>query len=156
VSLLAKAGGYRGMVRGQELDGAAEGIKCFGLDKLNEMHSLKTGALFSAAAGMGAVLGNGNENEIGMARQYAEKIGLAFQIIDDILDVTEDEKTLGKLPNSDMRANKSTYITVCGIDKSKLIANELTDEAAALIDGSFGDRAGFLCQFAEYLKTRIN
>jgi len=156
VSLLSKAAGYRGMIRGQELDLSAEGVSILPVEKLDEIHSHKTGALFRASAAMGAVIGNGTPDEVEAVSRYAEKIGLSFQIIDDILDATSDDKTLGKTANSDESEQKCTYFSAYGLERSKEAACSLTREAVDIAARCFNKKARFIQRFAEDLLTRIN
>ena len=156
VSLLSRACGYQGMIRGQELDLAAEKEMSLSADDIEAMHAKKTGALISSAAVMGAVMGDGLPEEVDTVRAYAENIGLSFQIIDDILDEESSESILGKPVNSDRSKDKKTYLTVYGFDESRRMAKTLTEESIALIEARFSDKAWFLKQFAKDLLVRIN
>ena len=115
---LARSIGVLGMIGGQVIDLESEG-KNLTQVALDKMHSLKTGALITAAAKIGCIAAQANKNEILAAQSYANSIGLAFQIMDDILDVTSTSDELGKNVGSDLAAQKSTYVSCMGIEKSK-------------------------------------
>lgn len=125
---LAKAAGAHGMVGGQVIDLASEG-KRVSVEHLREMDALKTGALIRAACEMGCILGGGTAEQLNAARVFAEKIGLAFQIVDDILDVTGTTEELGKQVGSDQANEKSTYVTELGLEAASELAERLTAEA---------------------------
>lgn len=125
---LGKAAGGRGMVGGQMLDIAGEG-RTLTADELKELYALKTGALIAAAAEMGCIIAGANKEQREAVVQYAQKIGLAFQVQDDILDVEGDEATLGKPIGSDARSEKNTYVTLEGLEICKELVKTLTDEA---------------------------
>lgn len=152
--VLAKASGINGMVGGQVIDLETEG-KNPPYEIITEMYSKKTGQLIKAPCIMGCILANADEEEIAAAGSYAEKIGLAFQIVDDILDVISDEKTLGKPIGSDKENNKVNYVTLLGIDKSVDLVNKLTDEATSQLK-VFKNNTDFLRQLALDLAKRIN
>ena len=120
--ILAKASGVLGMVGGQTIDLETEG-KNPSLETISEMYSKKTGQLIKAPCIMGCVLANVDNDKINAAEIYAEKIGLAFQIVDDILDIISDTDTLGKPVGSDAENEKVNYVTILGIDKSREIVN---------------------------------
>ena len=130
---LAKAAGYKGMVAGQVIDLNSEGKKV-SIDVLREMDARKTGALIVAACEMGCILGGADAVQTEAARLFAEKIGLAFQIVDDILDVTSTTEELGKKVGSDAVNDKSTYVTELGLEKATLLASQLTEEAIHALD----------------------
>lgn len=123
---IAKAAGVCGMIGGQVLD-IAEGIKS--LEQLQHMVSLKTGRLFLAACLAGAILGGGTPQQLAAAEAYANKLGMAFQIQDDVLDVVGATEKLGKQIKSDESVNKYTFVCALGIDECRAYANRLTDEA---------------------------
>ena len=125
---LGKCSGFYGMIGGQVIDLQIEGKKVE-LDILKNMDLKKTGALIKAACVMGCILAGADEKIIELATSFAENLGLAFQIVDDILDVTADEKVLGKPTHSDQSNNKSTYVSILGLEKSKDLAKGLTDKA---------------------------
>lgn len=130
---LAKASGALGMVGGQVIDLESEG-KDIGLEKLKFMHSKKTGAMIIAACKMGCIAANADSEKINLAEEYAKRIGLAFQIEDDLLDIEGDEKELGKPIGSDKEQNKTTCVTYLGLEKSKETVRKLTDEALTILD----------------------
>lgn len=127
IAELTRATGVNGMIGGQEIDTAFEGQ----MDEymLLDMYSMKTGALLKAACKMGCIAAGAGDEKIAAAELYAEKLGLAFQIIDDILDVTGDEKLLGKPIGSDRGNEKETFVSLNGIENSRKTAKTLTDEA---------------------------
>lgn len=128
LQILANKAGVFGMIGGQVVDIKNDG-KEIALDTLDYINELKTGALIEAAMMAGAVLAGASENEVETIERVASGIGKAFQIMDDILDVTSDEKTLGKPTHSDEKNNKSTYVTLLGVDKAADKVKELTDNA---------------------------
>ena len=130
---LAKAVGVDGMIGGQIIDLGFEKYPPKDPDSLRAMVAMKTGALIEAACEIGCILGGADEWITDRAKEYARKIGLAFQIIDDILDVIGDEKTLGKPIGSDKESGKTTFATLYGLDKAKQIASTLTQEAKAAL-----------------------
>ena len=149
---VAQAAGPAGMVGGQAIDLGSEGQQP-SPEVMKLMHRLKTGALFRASLRAGAMLGGGSDEDVRGLTDYAEQFGLAFQITDDILDVTGTEATLGKPIGSDEKNNKATYVSVYSLSEARRMAQEaVTDAVAAL--GRFGDRAWVLRSLAEYLLTR--
>lgn len=132
ISDLAQAVGVNGMIGGQVIDTTYSGE----LDEqvLLDMYSMKTGALLKTACKMGCISAEANENKIRNAEKYAEKLGLAFQIIDDILDITGDEKLVGKPIGSDKEHGKRTYASLNGVEKSRDYARKLTNEALKILD----------------------
>lgn len=151
LTVLSANAGTDGMVGGQIIDIANEG-KTVTAEQLKYMYSLKTGALIKSACVIGCILA-GAYDKIPYAEQYAESVGLAFQITDDILDCTSDEKTLGKPIGSDEKNNKSTFVSLYGIEKCKSIVAELTETAKSLID-NFEGNGKFLKEIADYLAFR--
>ncbi len=125
---LSECAGVNGMIGGQVLDIKNEG-KTVSSDELITTHNLKTGALIKAACVLGCLAGNGTDKQIEAAGEYAKNLGLAFQVIDDILDVTGDEATLGKPVGSDCENEKTTFVTLYGTEKSFQIAKEYTEKA---------------------------
>jgi geranylgeranyl diphosphate synthase type II len=136
LTILADAAGVNGMVGGQVVDVESEGENV-GEETLDYIHAHKTGALMKAACHLGALLGGGSEDEIDRLVCYGLKIGLAFQIIDDILDVEGNAESLGKSAGKDDKAGKATYPRIHGIDAARRRAAELTEEATELVV-SFG------------------
>ena len=151
--ILAKASGLLGMVGGQIIDLETEGSNP-SLETISEMYSKKTGQLIKAPCLMGCVLANADEKKIKAAEIYADKIGLAFQIVDDILDIISDTETLGKPVGSDIENQKVNYVTVLGIDKSRKIVNDLTKEAVEALN-IFDSDTKFLKDLALELAKRI-
>lgn len=131
VRILAASAGVNGMIGGQVLDLRSEG-KAISLGELENIHRLKTGALISAACRMGVAIAGGGKREMDIAGAYAGKVGLVFQIIDDILDCTSDTQTLGKPVGSDKENNKNTYASLLGLEASRALAQKLTVEAVEL------------------------
>ena len=125
---LGRAAGSRNMVGGQTLDMAGEG-HTLSLEEVSELYALKTGALIIAAARMGCILSGGTDEQLEAVTRFAEKVGLAFQIQDDILDVEGDEQTLGKPIGSDAKSEKNTYVSIRGLEASRELVTQLTDEA---------------------------
>lgn len=152
IRVLSECAGVAGMIGGQVIDLDSEG-KQVGIDILEKMDELKTGALIKAACIMGVICAGGNDSDINKASLYAEKIGKAFQIVDDILDVIADEKELGKPVGSDLKSNKSTYVTLLGLEKSKELALTLTNEALEAIE-SYESKSYFLTELAKSLANR--
>lgn len=150
--VLARAAGAQGMVGGQVLDMAGEG-HAMGLTEVEELQRLKTGALIRAAAEMGCVLAGGSEEQRKAVCRYAERLGLAFQIQDDILDVVGDEVTLGKPVGSDAKSEKNTFVTLKGLDECRCLVDKLTDEAVEALS-LFGEEGESLCWLARSLASR--
>lgn len=144
--------GADGMIGGQVMDLAFEKMTP-DAEALKKMYLLKTGALLSAAAEIGCILSGADDDTINIAREYALNVGLAFQIIDDILDITGDEAVLGKPIGSDSENNKTTFVTLYGLEKAKEIAKELTYDALNLLKTFTGDTDS-LEQLTHYLLNR--
>lgn len=152
VSEMSRAAGPYGMVGGQVLDLEGEGRR-LDLAALRKIHMGKTGALFCAAIRSGAILAGAKEEELAALTIYAERFGLAFQITDDILDVTGDEAAIGKPVGSDVRNEKATYVTLTSLEEGKKLAEDAVDEAVEALD-IFGERAAFLRDLALFLLGR--
>ena len=152
---LARAAGARGMVGGQVLDMAAEGRAVSRYD-VEQLQALKTGALLSAAAEMGCIVAGGTQEERNAVRRYAQKLGMAFQIRDDMLDVEGDEATLGKPVGSDQANEKTTFVSLLGIDECRALVEKLTEEAVAALAPFGAERSAFLRWLAEDLAGREN
>ena len=152
VSEMSRAAGPYGMVGGQVLDLEGEGRR-LDLAALRKIHMGKTGALFCAAIRSGAILAGAKEEELAALTLYAERFGLAFQITDDILDVTGDEAAIGKPVGSDVRNEKATYVTLTSLEEAKKLAEDAVDEAVEALD-IFGERAAFLRDLALFLLGR--
>ena len=151
IGVLSKFSGVNGMIGGQIIDIAIEGKKV-DADALKEMYLLKTGALIKAAAKIGCILADREDLSV-HAEKFAENIGLAFQIVDDILDVCGDEATLGKPVNSDAKNEKNTFAVLFGVEKCKTIVNELTNSAIDELR-YFNADTTFLTELALYLAGR--
>lgn len=154
IALLSDLAGANGMIGGQVIDLINED-KCACLDTLQTMDRLKTGALIKCACLLGVVCGGGNAEIRKAAQDFAENLGHAFQIVDDILDVTGNQQQLGKPIGSDAQSGKSTYVSILGLQKSKEYADELTDKAIASLS-VFNEEGAFLKQLAERLIDRQN
>ncbi len=152
INVLAKYAGINGMIGGQVIDLAIEG-KTVSEKTLRKMCMLKTGALLKAAAEIGCIIGGGNDEQIKSASKYAENLGLAFQIEDDVLDVVGNEETLGKPIGSDADNNKTTYVSLYGLDKAKELVEDLTNSAIDALK-VFNENTENLIALAEYLKNR--
>lgn len=132
VRMLAEAAGLEGMVAGQQDDLDGEGQSGLGLQELESIHARKTGALIAAALQSGAVIAGASEPTVEVCGAYGRKLGLAFQVADDILDMTATAEQLGKSPGKDVAAGKLTYPGLLGVDGARAQANRLAGEAAAL------------------------
>ncbi len=152
VAALSSLAGANGMIGGQVIDLKNENRKA-GLETISKMDELKTGALIKCAALFGCIAAGADEEKIKAATEYATKIGQAFQIVDDILDVTGDEKNLGKPIGSDKESGKSTYYTLLGLEKAQEYADRLTDEATHALE-IFGKESEFLKELAFMLAKR--
>lgn len=153
LTTLAQAAGSRGMCGGQAIDLAAVG-ETLTLDELEQMHKLKTGALLQASVMLGALAGKTLlAAEAAALHAYADAIGLAFQVVDDILDATADSATLGKTAGKDAADNKPTYVSLLGLDASLNLAEKLRlDAYSALLP--FGDSAERLRELADLIVQR--
>jgi geranylgeranyl diphosphate synthase type II len=152
LEILAAKAGVFGMIGGQTVDITSEG-KDISLETLKLMHSLKTGALISAACKIGCIVAGASEDKIAAAQEYAKNIGLAFQITDDVLDTIGDTAQLGKTVGSDEAKNKTTFVSLMGVDESLKAAYELTEKAKKELE-VFGADSEFLCELADYLAKR--
>ena len=148
---LAGAAGAAGMVGGQVLDMAGEG-RALALDEIEELQRLKTGSLIAAAAELGCIAAGGSEEQRAAVGTYAEKLGLAFQIRDDMLDVTATAEELGKPIGSDEESGKSTFVTLKGLEEGGRLVEKLTGEAEAALAGF--DHPEFLLELARSLAQR--
>jgi len=153
IRLLALAAGSRGMAGGQAIDLDSVG-KSLSQPELEFMHIHKTGALIRAAVLLGAHCGDGVESDqLEAINHYAKCIGLAFQVVDDILDVEASTATLGKTAGKDAENNKPTYVSILGLSAARELADELHQNAlSALVE--FGDRARRLVQLADFIVRR--
>lgn len=152
VHLVAKAIGPMGMVGGQALDLDAEG-KAIPFEALQRIHRCKTGALITAAVQAGAIGGHADPQQFAALTSFGEHLGLAFQIVDDLLNVEGTTEELGKAAGSDAARHKATYPAFFGVEKTRAMAKEAVEAAiAALTD--FDQRADFLRELARYIHTR--
>jgi geranylgeranyl diphosphate synthase type II len=149
---IARAAGTEGMVVGQVADMISEGERV-GPDVMEFIHRHKTGALIKAACTAGGLLGGATDEEVESLGFYGEKVGLAFQITDDILDMVGDEAKLGKPVGSDMEQNKSTYPALYGLQRSYTLAQKAVEEAILALE-PFGDRAEPLRAIARFILER--
>jgi farnesyl diphosphate synthase len=133
--LLARAAGSAGMAGGQAIDLASVGVP-LSESQLREMHRLKTGALLQASVAMGAACGQPSGRCVQALLRFGAAVGLAFQVVDDILDVTADSATLGKTAGKDASQDKPTYVSVLGLEASQAYAQELLAQALAALDDS--------------------
>ena len=154
INLLSKACGKNGMVLGQYLDIENENNQHIDIKKLDGIHSLKTGKLIECAVMLGQIGSSLESESLNVLRDFSSKIGLAFQITDDILDVTQVESILGKNKDSDAKNNKLTYMNIIGLDEAKLKANKLTDSALNSLNQSKITNIDKLIEMAKYLIGR--
>jgi len=154
INLLSKACGKNGMVLGQYLDIENENNQSIDIDKLDEIHNLKTGKLIECAVMLGQIGSNLEPDSLSILRDFSCKIGLAFQITDDILDITQIESVLGKNKNSDVKNNKLTYIDIIGLEEAKVKANKLTNSALNSLSQSNISNINKLIEMAKYLISR--
>jgi farnesyl diphosphate synthase len=139
--LLARAAGHAGMAGGQAIDLASIGVP-LNEEALRDMHRRKTGALLQASVMMGAACGDPSPQAVAALADYGAAIGLAFQVVDDILDVTQESETLGKTAGKDLHHNKPTYVSVLGLDAARAHSQRLRDQAhAALARSALPDAA---------------
>jgi len=153
---LARAAGAAGMVGGQALDMAYTAKAGVSLEELREMQALKTGALITAACVCGAELAGASDELVARAKSYGQSIGAAFQIVDDVLDVVGDEKTLGKPVGSDEEQGKTTYPSLIGVDRSMDLARRHIAQAVESLAPFDGEEAVFLRDLAQYIVDRVS
>ena len=153
LAMLAAASGSRGMAGGQAIDLASVG-KTISLPELEYMHIHKTGALIRAATVMGARCGSGfAASEFERLERYAKTVGLAFQVVDDVLDCDASTATLGKTAGKDAAQSKPTYVSIIGLADARALAEELRQQAHAALE-SFGAGAGRLRELADFIVLR--
>ena len=155
IYVLATAAGAGGMVGGQAVDMELTGRTDVPLAELREMHAMKTGALITASCECGAILAGAKDADIDNAREFGRNIGVAFQIVDDVLDVVSDTETLGKPAGSDEAMGKTTYPALMGLDKSKSLASDYIETALTHLSGYYGAEQEFLWQLARYIVDRV-
>ena len=156
VNILARASGSSGMVLGQYLDIESEKLNSdLDLDDMEKIHSLKTGKLIQASILMGQLESSLDNKKQIMLSDFGSKIGLAFQIFDDILDETGDSSILGKSIKSDIKNHKQTYVKVIGLERSNFIADQLAAESIGILDSmGLGESISTLKSLAEYMVNR--
>ncbi|WP_423198054.1 farnesyl diphosphate synthase [Cupriavidus sp. H19C3] len=154
VAELAEASGSVGMAGGQAIDLQNVGL-AMSREALEGMHRMKTGALLRASVRMGALCGNIDTAGLGALDRYAAAVGLAFQVVDDILDVTADTATLGKTAGKDAANDKPTYVSLMGLDAARELAGQLRATAHEALEG-FGARATRLAELADLIVLRNN
>ena len=152
-SLLARSAGHAGMAGGQAIDLVSIG-KPLGEHALRDMHHRKTGALLQASVLMGAACGEVSAGQWAALSDYGDALGLAFQVVDDILDVTQASATLGKTAGKDLDNNKPTYVTVLGLDAAWRHADELRNKAQAALARSGLQEAAWLGLLADKVVER--
>jgi geranylgeranyl diphosphate synthase type II len=146
------AAGSRKLIAGQVADLEAEGRR-INRAQLRSIHENKTAALLTASVRLGAMASNASAQQLGAVTAFGRALGLAFQVIDDILDVTQTSEKLGKSAGKDLAAKKATYPAVIGLDKSRAEARRLTRIAHTALE-SLGSHAGVLRALADYLLAR--
>ena len=154
LSTLARAAGVTGMIGGQVMDLEAEG-RAYSYRTLNRIHRGKTGALISAAAQAGGIMAGGRPGAIDALRRYGDDIGLAFQIIDDILDLEGSPESLGKSAGKDARARKATFPALLGVSASRRRAERAVERAIAALR-PLGRRAAPLADIARFIVRRLS
>jgi geranylgeranyl diphosphate synthase type II len=147
--------GAAGLVGGQVVDLDSEGLTDVSEETLTFIHTHKTGALLEASVVCGAILAGAKETEIEGLSRYARNIGLAFQIVDDILDITATQEELGKTAGKDLTAKKVTYPSLWGIDESRRQAQQLIEAAKAELS-NYGDKAIPLLAIADFITNRTH
>lgn len=153
--LISECAGINGMIAGQIVDMDSE-EKQISYEQLKYLHSKKTGALLRAAVISGAILANADEEQIKALEIYSKNIGLAFQISDDILDETGDVKTLGKNTGSDKANQKSTYVSLFGLEEAKKFANKCIEESVDALKIFDNEKRAFLEELAWFIVNREN
>ncbi len=150
---IAKCAGAEGMMGGQEIDLKCEGVKA-DEETIVVLNRLKTGALFKAAVVAGVMIAGADEEKLKAAEEYGDLLGLAFQLVDDLLDNDPNADT-GKTKGSDIEKEKSTYLSVYGEEKCREMIEMCTNKAKEALS-IFGEKAEFLCMLVEELATRVN
>jgi geranylgeranyl diphosphate synthase type II len=152
IHIISTAAGYQGMIRGQMLDMASEG-QHLTVDELKSMHALKTGALIEASLVCGALLADARKHQLEILQTYAQNIGLAFQVTDDILNVEGNPKEMGKAVGTDQLREKSTYPAILGLETSRQFAKNLVEKALQALE-VFDKKAEPLRGLATYIIDR--
>ncbi|SKA82012.1 farnesyl-diphosphate synthase [Caloramator quimbayensis] len=148
--IIAKSAGIKGMIGGQVIDLESEGLN-ISIEALYNMHRKKTGALIEASCLCGCIIAQ-KEDMTDTVKEYGKNLGIAFQIVDDILDYEGDPKKLGKNTGIDKKNNKSTFVSILGIDESKKLAQEYSKNAKN--NAKIIDKSGFLLSLTDYLLNR--
>ncbi|GLJ52107.1 hypothetical protein SUGI_1108250 [Cryptomeria japonica] len=156
LSELGKANGTEGLVAGQVVDARSAGVSDVGLDLLEYIHLHKTAALLEGSVVAGAILGGGSEEKIEKLRMFARCIGLLFQVVDDILDITESSHELGKTAGKDLLADKATYPKLLGVEKSRTLAEDLSRQAKEQLSAFDVNKAAPLICLVDYIAHRHN
>ncbi len=155
IASLGRAVGAAGLVGGQVVDLASEGMSDVSEETLRFIHTHKTGSLLEACVISGAILASASQANLQRFSRYAQNIGLAFQIVDDILDITATTEELGKTAGKDIEAKKATYPGILGMEKSRIQAQRLLDNAKAELE-VFGEKALPLMALADFIINRSN
>lgn len=150
--VLAQASGSLGMAGGQAIDLESVG-QHLSMDALQQMHQLKTGALLSASVMLGGIAAGATEVQQQALKHFGLAMGLAFQVVDDVLDVTADSSTLGKTPGKDAAANKPTYVALMGLEQAQAFAKKLHQEAIQAI-APLGESGQYLAGLANFIVLR--
>ncbi len=155
IAQLSHAVGATGLVGGQVVDLECEGKSDTSVETLTYIHTHKTGALLESCVVCGAILASASAEVLQKLSRYAQNIGLAFQIVDDILDITATQEELGKTAGKDLQAQKATYPSIWGLDQSRRQAQKLVDEAKAEL-ASFGEKGRPLMALADFITSRTH
>lgn len=155
IGRLGRAVGAAGLVGGQVVDLESEGKSDVSIETLNFIHNHKTAALLEASVVCGAILAGVGDTELQRFSCYAQNIGLAFQIVDDILDITSTQEELGKTAGKDLQAQKATYPSIWGLEESRRQADQLIQSAIAQL-APFGEKALPLQAIAEFITSRTH
>ncbi|MBR8836012.1 MAG: polyprenyl synthetase family protein [Stigonema ocellatum SAG 48.90 = DSM 106950] len=153
IALLGRATGAAGLVGGQVLDLESEGKTDISLETLNFIHNHKTAALLEASVVCGAILAGATDENLQRLSRYSQNIGLAFQIVDDILDITATQEQLGKTAGKDQKAQKVTYPSLWGLEESRHRAQQIIEAACAELE-PFGEKALPLTAIAQFITSR--
>nr|DAD40646.1 TPA_asm: hypothetical protein HUJ06_014969 [Nelumbo nucifera] len=156
VGELARVIGSEGLVAGQVVDIGSTGLSDVGLEELEFIHLHKTAALLEGSVVIGAIAGGGSDEQIEKLRKFARCIGLLFQVVDDILDVTKSSQELGKTAGKDLLADKTTYPKLMGLEKSREFAEELRKEALDQLSEFDPNKAAPLISLTNYIAFRQN
>jgi farnesyl diphosphate synthase len=155
VRLLARASGHAGMAGGQAIDLASVG-RTLDEASLRDMHRRKTGVLLQASVMMGAACGPADPTALAALSEYGAAVGLAFQVVDDVLDVTQDSVVLGKTAGKDIDQNKPTFVSMLGLEAAQKYAHDLRDQAHAALARSGLGQAAYLACLADKIVERDN